>query len=185
MKRSAPGWYDDGGTDPEWAAIMGRPDKAARDYTEPVAFYGQVTMAEPADAARQDWMVQLDCFAAGWFDSFAADLHDMPDWRTAAVASMARVVEFGLSRDALLRVLGSALGPAADPGAYDGAWLEVWLQLDARMHDGKPVRAFLPPAGSADMTRAGWDGREAGGVRIAGLAAPGPAAAGKLGLLAA
>jgi hypothetical protein len=185
VKRASEGWYDDGGADPQWAAIIGRPAKIPRGYTEPAAFYGQVTLAEPEDAAHQDWVVELDCFAADWFDAFAADLHDMPDWSTAAAASRARLIEFGLSRDELLDLFGRVLGPAADPGSYDGAWLKLALQLDALMPGGMPVRVFLPPANSTDMTQVGWDGREADGVRIVGLAAPGPAAASKLGLLAA
>lgn len=183
MKRKAPDWYDDG-TDPEWTAIIGRPAKSATGYTEPVGFYGQVTEAEPLDAEHADWAVQLDCFAADWFDAFAPDLRDMPDWHTAAVQSGARVVEFALSRDELLQVFSGALGLVTDAAAIEGRWVRLWLQLDTRVREGRPVRVFLPPDGSTDMTRAGSDGREDEGVHITGLDAPAPAAAAKLGLLA-
>jgi hypothetical protein len=185
VKRKAPEWYDDGGTDPDWAAIIGRPAKSARGYTEPVGFYGQVAEVEPLDADREDWVVQLDCFAADWFDALAADLHDMPDWHTAAVPSRARVVEFELPGERLAQVFSAALGPVTDAGAIEGSWVRLWLQLDTRVREGMPVRVFLPPDGSHDMTRAGSDGREDEGVHITGLDAPDPAAAAKLGLLAA
>ncbi|KAB2347969.1 hypothetical protein [Actinomadura rudentiformis] len=158
--------------------IDGRPSKRQRGATR---YYGQFSLVEQlgatGDANAGQWLVDLDCFAAQWFDGLRGDLGDLPSWRTIAQQAGSLIVEFIQPEDDLLDMLEPALGAVAGAGELPTRWLRLELAVDPNRADGLiPVDVYLPPPDVTDPTLIAVHGQPAQGGRLLSVQPPGQAA---------
>lgn len=159
-----------------WREDASEPQEGKRPRSIGERAYGRLRM-EPIAAEDGDWMVELDCFSADWFDGLRDDLADLPDWGGVARTARTRLVQLTLPRSSLLELLTAVFGPLADPMDAVGRWVQVWLRSDRMDPNALPARIFLPPEGSDDPAQVGFDGREVEHASVSGMAAvPSPSA---------
>jgi hypothetical protein len=153
-------------------------------------YYGQFSKIEPlglvADPGQDEWLVELDCFSADWFDQLHDNLDNLPAWGTVAQTAQACVVEFGLRGADLVTGLGNLLANVTDPDGAVGGWIALLLVTDPKQapRQGLSVRLFVPAGNVTNPARIGAYGGEAGyAVLTSSAPVTGTTAAAKLALL--
>jgi hypothetical protein len=155
----------------------------------PVSYYGQLGLVEQlddtGDASAGQWVVNLDCFSAGWFDGLRDDLADLPEWNTVAQVAQSRTIEFTEPAVALLQRLTPAFGNLGGPLDALGRWLKFSMVVDTFQSDGFAVELYVPPSGASDPAFVVADGDSVPGARLLTVEAPDNGAQLKLDALTA